>query len=251
MHRDENGYIVVETVGAFIPFLLLVISILSLVNLVAVQARIHFAMTQAANTISMYSYVLELLDVANDLTTLDTESHKAETGINEIKEGIDAILSGLDGISGIGDIMDKGAEVQQAYDYGAEMAGDPKGTLRSFINYGVDNALDMLFDELARPLVGRYLASADMTGNEYLLWANVLNRKTGRVGLEALEFYSYTDAKIGESSLIDRNGIVRLTVEYEIAYTFGGLKLPFAPTLRITQTVVTKAWLNGSGKGYW
>ncbi|MCL2813906.1 MAG: hypothetical protein FWD23_04840 [Oscillospiraceae bacterium] len=50
----ENGYITIETLGTFLPFVFLVVSILSLVNIVTVQTRVHYALTQAANTISVY-----------------------------------------------------------------------------------------------------------------------------------------------------------------------------------------------------
>ena len=48
MKRDEGGYIVVETITSFLLFVLLNISILSLINIVTVQSRIHYAVTQAA-----------------------------------------------------------------------------------------------------------------------------------------------------------------------------------------------------------
>lgn len=58
---DEKAYITVETLGSFIPFALLVVSILSLVNIVTAQTRIHYALTQAANTISVYGHLPNLV----------------------------------------------------------------------------------------------------------------------------------------------------------------------------------------------
>ena len=237
--------------GAFVPFLLLMISILSLINIIAVQARVHYAMTQAANTISMYSYALELLGVANDLTALDEKAYRADSAVSEIKDGIDAVLNMARGAEGTGDMSGGGGSISRALEQGEQLLGDPKETLGMFVSYGLDHLWDMLFDELARPLVGRYLSNGDMTGDEYLRACGALNRKTGAKGLAALEFYNHADRNLGRSSLIDRNGNVKLVVEYEIAYTFWSLELPFKPTLRIAQTVSTKAWLNGSGKGYW
>lgn len=54
MGKNENGYITVETLGTFLPFVLLVVSILSLVNIVTAQTRVHYALTQTANAISVY-----------------------------------------------------------------------------------------------------------------------------------------------------------------------------------------------------
>jgi hypothetical protein len=90
-----------------------------------------------------------------------------------------------------------------------------------------------------------------MTGDAYLRSVNVISSQTGARGLDALEFFQYSNLGLGNSVLIDKDGNVNLTVEYEVEYKFGALPLPFQPTLRITQTAVTKAWLNGSGRGYW
>lgn len=54
---DEKAYISVETIGTFLPLVFLVVSILSLVNVAAAQARVHYALTQAANAISIYGYM--------------------------------------------------------------------------------------------------------------------------------------------------------------------------------------------------
>ena len=256
MIKDENGYIVVETVGTFIPFVLLIVSILSLVNIVALQARIHYALTQAANTLSMYSYALEVMGVANELTALDGKAYKVGKEMNEMRDEINAVLAGINGFSDIRGAAERGeAAAGRAYGWGEEAVADPKGALQLLLNYGVNEIRGQLFEELARPLVGRYLANGDMTGDEYLKSVRVVKTGSGggvcAEGLAALQFHEWSGLGLGNSVMVDRNGNVVLTVHYEVEYTFGGLKLPFAPTLRITQTAVTKAWLNGSGKGYW
>ena len=248
---EENGYIVVETVGAFVPFVLLVVSILSLVNIVAVQARIHYALTQAANTLSMYSYTLEVLGVANNLTTLDNKANRVASEVDAIRSDVNSVLSGFDSLSGItGAVESGGSAVNRVYGLGEEAVGDPKAALQLIMNYGVNELRNLAFEALVRPMVGRYLANDSKTGDTYLTEAGVVNRRTGAEGLRALEFYQFRNIGTGNSALIDKDGNVKLTVEYEIKYTFGSLPLPFSPTLRITQTAVTKAWLNGSGKGY-
>ena len=251
MKKNEDGYIVVETIGAFIPFLLLVISILSLVNIVTVQARVHYALTQAANTFSMYSYTLEVLGVANNLTRLDNKANRVTSEANAIKDNISSVFSGIDTFSGFfTSVSNSGGLIDRVFGLGEEVAGDPKGALQLLMNYGANELRGKAFEELARPLVGRYLANGDISGDEYLRRAGVVNSNTGKEGLEALEFYRFVNLGMRNSVLIDLNGNVKLTVDYEIEYTFGGLPLPFNPTLKITQTAITKAWLNGSGKGY-
>jgi len=250
--RNDHGHIVVETIGTFIPFVLLMASILSLVNIVALQARIHYALTQAANTLSMYSYTLEVLGVANDMTTLSNKAYKVGKGANDMRDDINGVLTGIDSLSGLGGALSHGhSAANRALSWSEKIADDPKAMLQLLMNYGLNELRNQVFEEMARPLVGRYLSNGDMGADEYLRNARVMNRRTGQMGLGALEFHQWGNLGLGNSELIDKDGNVKLTVQYEIEYTFGGLPLPFNPTLRVTQTVVTKAWLNGSGKGYW
>lgn len=251
MKKDENGYIVVETVGSFIPFILLVISILSLVNIVALQARVHYALTQAANALSMYSYTLEISGVANSLTTIDSKANKARKGIDSLKADINAAINGIKDFSDTRESTDSGKSGDRDYKGDERTVGDPKSAVQLLINYGVNELRNQVFEQMVRPLVGRYLSNGDISGDEYLKRVRVVNKATNTWGLNALRFFRSGDSELGSSVLIDKDGNVKLTVEYDIEYTFGGLTLPFKPTLRITQTVVTKAWLNGSGKGYW
>jgi len=248
---DDDGYIVVETIGTFIPFVLLLASILSLVNIVALQSRVHYALTQAANTLSMYSYILEVTGLANSLTTLDNKANRVAVEANAFRNDVSGVIEGIESLSGMGSAATHGGNAaNRALGGGEQLVDDPNGVLQLLLNYGLNELRNQLFEELARPLVGRYLANGEMTGNEYLHSVRVVSGGS-RAGLEALEFYRGGDLEVGSSVMIDGNGNIILILEYEIEYTFGGLPLPFRPTLNVTQTVVTKAWLNGSGRGYW
>lgn len=248
MRKDENGYIVVETLGTFIPFVLVVVSILSLVNIVTLQSRVHYALTQAANTLSMYSYTLEVMGIANDLTELDNKASRVTKEADAMKADINAILTGIDSLS-FGDVKVHGeAAVNRTYDWVERSVDDPKETLQLIMNFGLNEGRNALFAELVSTLVGRYLSNGDMTGDEYLKSVNVIG------GLKGLEFYDFDTFDLNstganDSILIDKDGNVKLVVRYEIKYKLGALPLPLK--LEVTQTVKTKAWLNGSGKGYW
>jgi len=202
MKDDQNGYIVVETVGTFIPFVLIMVSILSLVNIVTLQSRVHHALTQSAITLSMYCYVLEVIGLADDLATLDEKAATFSDSISSVQGGINSLT------------------------------GNPQGFAQGLLNFGINELRDNLTAELTFPLIMNYLENGDMNADEYL--------KSVRVA----------DFWLSDCLIIDRNDNVKLTASYEVEYTFGALKLPFTPTLRITQTVVTKAWLSGSGEGY-
>lgn len=251
MKRDENGYIVVETIGTFIPFVLLVISILSLANIVTLQSRVHYALTQTANTLSMYSYTLEVTGIADNLST---NSKMANTVIEEadaIKGEINSVIDGINSLS-VGDVHEHGsAAVNRVYDWSEKIVNDPKKVMQVLMNYGISEGGKAALGELVRPLVGRYLSNGDMTGDEYLKSVNVIGGLDGLVFYNGLDLFDLNSTGQNDSILIDERGDVKLVVRYEIEYKFGALPLPFEPKLSITQTVKTKAWLKGSGEGYW
>jgi hypothetical protein len=252
IRKDEGGHIVVETIGAFVPFLLLVVSILSLVNIVAVQARIHYALTQTAGALSMYCYALEATGVAHELTLIEGQAETVKKGVDDMKQDIGEVLRGIEDLSDIAGAASAGERVvTRAAGWAGSALEDPEEALKLLLSYTIDHFVGVAFEQLARPMVGRYLANGDMSGDEYLTRMGVVDSKTGAVGLQALDFNNTGGIGARASALVDRNGNVRLTVRYEIEYTFGGLPLPFSPTLKITQTALTKAWLNGSGEGYW
>ena len=136
MKKDESGYIVVETVGTFIPLVLLVISILSLVNIVAVQARVHYALTQAATKISIYGYLTK---------DIDTASGGIESG------ALDSVFNGINEVMGIVGLSDS----------------EPISTIGGLIRFAGGGS-NFLVDILINPLVKGYLANGDMSGDDFL-----------------------------------------------------------------------------------
>ena len=246
----EDGYIVVETVGAFVPFIFLIASILSLVNIVTLQTRIHYALTQAANTVSMYCYTLEAFNVADKLMRLDAEHDKVQDELNRMKTGFIGLMESIDDLSILSGSHDALSAPERPLGLLEGVADDPAEVVQKLINYGLGEGAGILFAELVRPLVGRYLSNGSLTGDEYLTRVNV----TG--GLNALSFYEFDPLSLhstghGGSTILDSSGSVILVVQYDIEYKFGSLPLPFKPTMHVTQTVATKAWLGGQGTGYW
>ena len=256
MKRDERGYIVVETIGSFLLFVFLMASILCLVNVVTVQARIHYAITQAAETVSMYSYVLDATGVSGHLINSAQKAEKVKADAKTLSENVNTVLDNIEALN-IEGISESGKTL---YDQGSSMVNsvknDPKAVLQDFINYGVNEVGSAAFAKtVLEPLVERYLANGQMSGDEFLKTFHVIG------GMEGLEFNSdklmgfdsesnrLTSVNGQNSNLFTGDGDVRVVVNYSIDYTFGALPLPFSE-LKITQSVLTKAWLSGEGEGY-
>lgn len=258
MRRDEKGYIVVETIGAFLLFTLLMASILSLINLTAVQARIHNALTQTAETISMYSYVLDLTGAAPHLQNLAGKADHVDAEANEFKDGLNKVIDGVNGIrsgsmtkTNADLVYQGGIEVyDKASDWINDTISDPKTTLQYILDYTMQSGIDIAFEAVSRQYMAHFLNNGDMSADDFLKALDVVD------GMEGLDFYSFTLFSLSESGknnsrLLTEDGDVRLVVQYELNYTFGGLPLPEKlKTLHITQEARTKAWLGGYGEGY-
>ena len=258
--RDENGYIVVETVGSFLLFTLLIVSILSLINIIAVQARVHYALTETAKTISMYSYVLDVTGAADFIMDKSAKSEKVITESNKFKGDLNNFLGQLDkwripgSLDDVEDMAntldpmkeDLDAMIQKGKNTADYVRADPKGAVQILLAYGFDESLNEVSEWLLiRPLMNHYLKNGSLSGGEFLSRFRVSS------GLEAHSFDLFDLKVTGDtnSRLLDSKGNVKLVVEYDIDYTFGALPVPFAK-LHVTQEAITKAWLGGFGKGY-
>lgn len=247
MERDERGYIVIETIGSFLLLVLLMLSILSLVNIVTVQARVHYALTQAAETVSMYSYALEVTGIADHAMANAAQAEAVQGEVDTMTQNVYDVLDGIQSLS-FDKVKDSGENVGvQIQGWIESTEEDPEQTIRYLLNYVLNKSSNAAYGALMRPLVGHYLSNGEQSGDEYLKSAQVVG------GLEGLDFSNGFNIinPVKESTLLDSNGYLWLRVTYNIDYTFGALPLPWTePTLEITQTVVTKAWLDGFGEGY-
>ena len=240
MAKHEEGYIVVEAVGAFMLFTFMIVSILSLIGIVTVQARVHYALTQACETVSMYGYILDLTGAASHIQNNSAKAASVQDKKDKFEENLEGLLNGIEEIDA-DQIGEKGeALVNQVMDETENMLDDPEKMVKLLLNYGLDQAGSELFEPLVRSLIGRYLANGRLDGNQYLLNYGVVD------GLGGLEF-----SRLGghNSELLNGDGNVKLVVQYDVKYQFGALPMPF-DRLHVTQEVMTKAWLGGEGKGY-
>jgi len=233
MRKDEGGYIVVETVGAFTLFVFLIASILALVGIVALQARVHYAITQTAQTLSMYSYIYEITGNSSQFGVTNGETAIARASADELKAGISAIAGAANAFSG--DSL--GSQGGIPLDGASDLFKDPSALVSLFLGNGDKSAV-------LKPLIGRYLRNGNMTGDEYLKSMGVIG------GINGLKILGYDYGGSGANSpLVDRNGSISITVRYEVNYSFWGLPLPFSK-LTVTQSAATRAWLGGEGVRY-
>lgn len=245
MRKDQSGHIVVETLMSFTLFVFFVISILSLINIVVVQSRIHHALTQTAQTVSMYEYCIHLTGLDDDLRVTAGKAAKTRVEVNEFRKNVQDVFDGISALSGSNDISSAYSSVKGGYEsgkkvvdqakkWGNTLVNNPKEMVSQVLTLALNDAYSAAFAAVAEPIVMRYLSNGSMNGEGYLESMGVFN-------------FSIDPAK---SELLDADGNVVLCATYEINFSFGALPLPFDGSLKFEQTVATRAWLGGAGKGY-
>lgn len=256
MRRDENGYIVVESITCYILFTFLMISILSLINIVAVQSRVHYAITQAAETVSMYSYTLDAMGLASHVQASAGRSERTEKQMQSVQSHLNEVMDEIESLNLSGAIDAAGDTYDEIYGIVDNAVDNPKSLLQDFMNYGIQQAGGYAFaNGIVKPLVKRYLTNGELSADQFLKAFHVID------GMNGLEFYDFdpvsfdrdsgrfTSTQSDDSVFLTSDGYVKVTVQYDINYTFGALPLPFSK-FHVVQEVKTKAWLGGLGEGY-
>lgn len=240
MLKKSDGYITVETTLTFTLFVLLVISILSLIGIVTVQARVHYALTQTANELSMYSYLIDTIGLSEDIKKLD------QTG-TEVQEKIDKVLNDLETIENSPEtIADSGSAAElfknlkvltdalgELSSTVQEVMDNPKKTFVNIVRWGLNGAKNWGMQKFViRPMLEKYLKNGTQDADVYLKACGVIN------GINGID--------LSDSVFIDSDGNITITASYKIDYTFGLLPIPFTDkVISVTQTAKTSAWLGG------
>ncbi|MCL2200444.1 MAG: hypothetical protein FWB75_00630, partial [Oscillospiraceae bacterium] len=163
MRENEKGSIVVETVGSFMFFVFLMVSIITLINITTVQARVHYAITQTANELAMYSYVIHALGLSEAAMSRDANAGAVEGQINSVINDINTIQSGVSGGSGgVADILGNLNTVIDAIGNLTTSAGsaasNPQAILFALVQYGLSPVMDGMMQEvIVRPMIAKHL----------------------------------------------------------------------------------------------
>lgn len=244
MKKDERGHIVVETLTCFTLLVCFMAAILSLINVVVVQARVQYALNQTAQAVSMYEYCVHLTGMDDELMKVAAKAGKTRVEIDEFTGNISAVFDGIEAITGSNSVSGAYQTAQgsynsgmaaygQAKEWGETLVNDPEEMISKLLTLGIDTSAKYFFSEVAEAITLRYLSNGQLSGKEYLERMQVINFEIDH----------------DDSTILDGKGNVVICATYEIKYKFGLLPLPFE-TLKFNQRVSTHAWLGGAGEGY-
>lgn len=258
--KDENGMVTVEATISLSSFMFAIVTILSVVNICIVQARMSYALNTTAREISQYSYLYSLTglndshsqvaqageagtqDITKILADVNTVYNEIEnlgnTG-NQSIDNIDDILSAWDSAVGSAENIEAaGGSIKATIE---DIAKDPKNLLFGIAKMAASETFDLaksrlIAEPLAKAMIKKHLVSTkDGDVDQYLKALGVAPSGTGSY-FESLDF---------SNSLLFPEGssIIMISVSYQVKII---PLLPIDLTFDFTQTATTHGWLSGS-----
>lgn len=251
----ERGMLTVEAVLSLVPFIIVILGIISFTNIFALHNKIQYALYQMGNELSGYTYFYQALGLREGDLGLKGD-------IDGQTEQIDGVLSDLgDFLTQIGELEeslsgDGGNPIEAgsgAVNQGGELVSsasellrDPKALLRGFVYLGIEKAegagKSLLLGAISGGLMELYLDESfagykPADADAYLKYYGV---KDGMDGLHFEKSQLFNDE---EYRMID------IVVEYDVEVYILKLFLK-DPTIHVVQRCAIPAWLDGDGAEY-
>lgn len=244
--KKEKGAIVVEATVSLTAFIFAIFTILSLVNVCFIQAKIGVALNTAAKEISQYSYLYYALGVNN----LESEFHKGTGNSEQLAKNT------IDGIGVFMDSFDQAKEGMETYDfdamkeaadnsletvdslstqYGDAIGDDPKAFILGMAKMAADQGAQEIKTAFAQAIAKSFMKKNLVSGpgdnaDSYLRRHSVVD------GLSGLDFNYTTLMAFGQ------NADIQLVVTYDLRVL---RLLNLDLTFKIRQCSKTTAWGNG------
>jgi len=268
-NKSESGMMTVEAVLSMVPYILVIMGIISFINIFMIHNKIQYAMYQVSSELSAYTYLYQVLGIREADKALQEDADKETTEIDDSIEKTTTLLNDLSNMSstvdGALDDLKKGnyetvkthweslqtegektkEDSKAAINSIKDLCDDPMDLMRNLIYFGIERATPWLktqilgaFEYLMMP---KYLvkdgSNVRARANEYLLAAGVYN---GINGLDFSEGQLFSD---------DEHRMIDMVVEYDVSIFM--FKLFFKePRIHIVQRCAVPAWLDGDGGTY-
>lgn len=255
-NKNESGMLTVEATLALVPFLMVIIGIISFINVFMVHNRIQYAIFQAGSELSAYTYLYQALNVRQADLSIKEDADKATEDLDKMieytsnfmdnmvatKESYDALINS--NLSNVEDNYNAANEQtnemiesgKETYNQAVYMFQNPKTILHGIVYTGIEKGIEGLKSLLAELLAGGmanvYIQTDTMSAEEYLKKFGVVDGK--------LDF--------GDSILFgdDDRRMIDIVVTYDLEIFMFKLFMK-DPTIHMVQRCTIPAWLDGDG----
>lgn len=257
--KSESGSVTIEATISLSAFMFAIVTILTIINICIVQARVSYAINTTAKEISQYSYLYALTGINDshgeleaagqaDTLPLDNVFHDLNSMYNEIENlgesglstnnDIDDISAKWDSISSsLNGLEDSGSALMSDIE---DIADDPKQIIFGVAKLAGSTALDtakskLIMEPLARAMCKKHLVSSK-SGNvdSYLKLLGVVPDATGSY-YKGLDFH-------GSTLFANGSNEIKVCVSYDVKVI---ALLPIDFRFHFEQTAITHGWLAG------
>ena len=259
--NKEDGSITIEATISLTAFMFMIFTVLTIVNICLIQAKMSYALNNTAKEISQYSYLYSLTGLVESQSNMYEQGKNDTKALDDTLNNINAVFEGIESLKddvssipdskGIEDVVSKWNEITKDGEAVKGSVGDLKGSLDELVSdpkgliFGIaklagNKAMDYmkskaLAEPLAKALVKKHLVSKE-NGNidDYLKRLYVQPSATG----------SYFDGIDFEGSIIFPNGTpeIRICASYDVKVV---PLLPIDFEFHFSQQAVTRGWMAG------
>ncbi|MBO5143911.1 MAG: pilus assembly protein [Lachnospiraceae bacterium] len=239
-NNKEKGMMTVEAVLCLVPFILVILGIISFINIFIVHSKIQVALYETANELSAYTYFYQALGVraADGKLGKDIEAGTAE--LTAFLEDIETARSNLEG----GTFSTE--DFTGVTGSGRELVSSPQTLIRNVVYLGIGKAEEagktILIAAISEALTENYLDTSFLTreGKSADAYLKAFGVRNGMKGMDFGQSKIFMDS---EFKMID------IVVEYDLDVYF--FRLLFKdPSIHIVQRAIVPAWLDGDGGSY-
>lgn len=269
---NENGMLTVEATMTLIPFVLVIMGIISFINIFMVHNKIQYAMYEAANEIAAYTYFYEALgirdgdkvfnaDASENRKPIDLEINNVTDFMEKVNsfentgEDLKTAVHNVDYAAmeeNLKNMQNDASETvesgQALWDSTMALARDPKSIIRG-VTYMVaqegEKKLKSVFLQLlSKSMVANYCDTTHFIDASFLknpCSADEYLKRNGVVdGISGLSFKQSSFLSDDNLKMID------IVVTYKIEVGFFKMFLK-DPTIEVCQRVQVPAWVDGDG----
>ena len=257
--RKESGSVTIEATISLSAFMFAIVTILTIVNICIVQAKMSYAINTTAKEISQYSYLYSLTGLNNSQDMLYKAGVEGTKDVTKILTDINAVYNEIENLGNTGnqspdnieqimsawdDVAGSAQKIEEAgssiYESISDIADDPKNLLFGIAKMAASDGFDLVKSRLiaaplAKVMVQKHLVnSKDASVEDSLKFLNVVPSATGSY-LDGLDFK--------QSSLFPHgSNEIRINVQYDVKVI---ALLPINFSFHFNQTAVTHGWLAG------
>lgn len=252
----ERGSVTIEATISLSAFMFAIVTLLTVINICMVQAKISIAINATAKELSQYSYLYAITGLNESHAAISSGSEDTKKDIDGIlgdvntvfteiqnigktterteEQDISGLLTQFDGI--VANIEEATGSLTATFE---DMAKDPKsvamGLAKILANDGWNLAMSKAAEGLSKGLCKKNLVFEN--GGEvesYLKFLGVVPSASGSY-MDGLDFSKSTIFPNGSSE-------IRVNVSYDVKII---ALLPIDFSFHFNQTAVTHGWLNG------